>query len=268
MKKLLTIFSLMAAAVLLAPADSLDYAYRLPAELQTPGPQSLPELTWQQGSTPLIQVEVLRRGRPVTADTNTTVRMIIGPSSTSHYYVVTEQSVTTGTSYYVQWPTVGTNTMGTNTTPQAWWYTIYFERDGHRYWTGNGDLYIEETTSTDPDGLIWQEIVSGSIAWGHIVGTLGSQSDLQAALDGKVGTTNPTFLTINQSMTNYVHVPSSTNWYAYDPLTRTASGCATNANTAGGGGLWEINLFGGMMPVLTTNQDLIWELVDGNLTPK
>ena len=48
-----------------AMASDLDYAYRLPAELQTPGPQALEELTWQQGSTPLIQVEVLRRGRPI-----------------------------------------------------------------------------------------------------------------------------------------------------------------------------------------------------------
>jgi len=37
------------------------------------------------------------------------------------------------------------------------------------------------------------------------------------------------------SMTNYVHVPSSSNWYAYDPVTRTASGCATNENTGPAG---------------------------------
>ncbi|MFA5423479.1 MAG: hypothetical protein WC374_06430, partial [Phycisphaerae bacterium] len=108
MKKILSTLLLLALPAL-ALASDLDYAYRLPAELQTPGPQALDELTWQQGSTPLIQVEVLRRGKPVTADTNTTVRMIIGQSATSTYYVVTEQGVTTGTSYYVQWPTIGTN---------------------------------------------------------------------------------------------------------------------------------------------------------------
>ena len=82
--KILTAILLMAMPLL---ASDLDYAYRLPAELQVSEPQALIDLTWQQGSTPLIQVEVLRRGRPVDADTNTTVRMIIGPSATSTYYV-------------------------------------------------------------------------------------------------------------------------------------------------------------------------------------
>ena len=159
MKKILATLLLLALPALVLASD-LDFAYRIPAELQITEAQALGDLTWQQGSTPLIQAEVLRRGKPVTADALTTVRMIIGPSATSTYYAVTEQSTTTGTSYYVQWPTVGTNTVGTNTTPQAWWYTIYFERNGHRYWTGNGDLYIERTTSTDADGLVWQTMIS------------------------------------------------------------------------------------------------------------
>ena len=171
MKKLpLTI--LLAALAFAAHAAATDYAYRLPAEIQTPGPAALPELTWQQGTTPLIQVDVLRRGRPVDADTNTTVRMIIGQSATNTYYVLATNtaSMTTGTAYYVQWPTVGTNSHGTNAAAQAWWYTIYFEADGHRYWTGNGDLYIEETTSTAEDGLTWQTIVTGDAAWADITG--------------------------------------------------------------------------------------------------
>lgn len=178
----------LAALAVTAGASSLDFAYRLPAEIQTPGPQALPELTWQQGATPLIRVDVLSRGRPVDADTNTTVRMIIGQTATNLYYVVASNSVTTGTSYYVQWPTVGTNSAGTNTTAQAWWYTIYFERAGHRYWTGNGSLYIEATTSTAEDGLDWQTITSGYAAWGTITGAITSQTDLVAALAGKAGT--------------------------------------------------------------------------------
>jgi len=66
MKKLLTILSLLALPVL---ASDLDYAFRLPAELQVSEADALVGLTWQQGTTPLIQVEVLRRGRPVDADT-------------------------------------------------------------------------------------------------------------------------------------------------------------------------------------------------------
>ena len=187
MKKLIAIFSVLALA-LPALASDLDYAFRLSAELQVTEAQALTDLTWQQGATPLIQVDVLRRGRPVDADTNTTVRMIIGPAATGTYYAVATNTAGTNTSFYIQWPTIGTNSLGTNTTAQAWWYTIYFERNGHRYWTGNGDLYIEKTTSTDPDGLVWQTITSGFASWGQIVGTLASQADLQAALDSKAGT--------------------------------------------------------------------------------
>ena len=64
--KLLTAILLMALHVM---ASDLDYAFRLPAELQVTEAQALIDLTWQQGTTPLIQVEVLRRGRPVDADT-------------------------------------------------------------------------------------------------------------------------------------------------------------------------------------------------------
>jgi len=197
MKKILSTLLLLALPAL-ALASDLDYAYRLPAELQTPGPQALDELTWQQGSTPLIQVEVLRRGKPVTADTNTTVRMIIGQSATSTYYVVTEQGVTTGTSYYVQWPTIGTNSLGTNSTPQAWWYTIYFERNGHRYWTGNGDLYIEKTTSTDADGLTWQTLTVNSVAWSNVTGSVLDNPSLLAEFATKADTNDLTAHTTNK----------------------------------------------------------------------
>ena len=86
MKKLLTIFSALALALPMMASD-LDYAFRLPAELQVTEAQALVDLTWQQGTTPLIQVEVLRRGRPVDADTNNgdailTVRYLIGPNFT------------------------------------------------------------------------------------------------------------------------------------------------------------------------------------------
>ena len=230
MKKILTMLSLAASLALPALASDLDYAYRLPAELQTPGPQALEELTWQQGSTPLIQVEVLRRGKPVTADTNTTVRMIIGPSATSTYYVVTEQDVTTNTSYYVQWPTVGTNSLGTNTTAQAWWYTIYFERSGHRYWTGNGDLYIEETTSTATDGLTWQTLTVNSVAWSNVTGSVLDNSLLAAEFATKADTNDLTaasnaFRTADTALSNQLVAADTAVSNAF----RTADTAVSNA---------------------------------------
>ncbi len=52
-----------------------------------------------------------------------------------------------------------------------------------------------------------------------------------AAQAGAVSTNDILYGTIGLSMTNYVHVPSSTNWFYYDPATRLAYGCNTNENT-------------------------------------
>ncbi len=163
MKKLITIIAMTAA---LAGYAEYEFAYRIPAELQSASPVALGDLEWQQGTTPLLKIEVLSRGRAVMADTGTVVRMIIAPTGTGTYYAVATNiaTATTGSFYYVQWPTIGTNSWGTNTSAQAWWFTIYFEKAGKRYWTGNGNLYIEKTTSTNPDGLVWQEFTEGGIA--------------------------------------------------------------------------------------------------------
>jgi hypothetical protein len=143
------------AAIL--PTLALGFAYRVPCEIQADQPVALKTMTWQQGTTPLVQFDVLNGGQPVTADTNATVRLIFGPSATSQYYVPITNNVATSTYYRCQVPTVGTNTAGA-----AWWYTVYFEdAQGHRYWTGNGSLYIEATTST-ADGLTWQTVVTGN----------------------------------------------------------------------------------------------------------
>ena len=194
--KILMVAGLAAGLAAGLRASDLDYAYRLPAEIQTPGPVALDELTWQQGTTPLLGIEVLRRGRSVTAETNTIVRMIIGPSATGTYYAVTTNtaSATTGSYYYVQWPTIGTNSAGTGTVARAWWYTVYFERSGVRYWTGNGDLYIEPTTSTDPDGLVWQEILTGVYSVfgrdGAVVATSNDYADFYVSVGSAGASTN------------------------------------------------------------------------------
>jgi hypothetical protein len=54
--------------------------------------------------------------------------------------------------------------------PQAGWFAWIVAEAGHVRW----------------DGTAWGGLTSsGSVAWGSITGTLSSQTDLQAALDGK-----------------------------------------------------------------------------------
>jgi len=52
-----------------------------------------------------------------------------------------------------------------------------------------------------------------------------------AAQVGAVPTNDTLYGTIGLSMTNYVHIPGSTNWFYYDPDARLAYGCNTNENT-------------------------------------
>jgi len=208
MKKMLVILALIAIAT---EAIATDFAYRLPAEVQSPGPEALQDLTWQQGTTPLISVEPLQRGRPIAASTNTTVRMIIGASATGTYYATATNVTAIGNAYRVQWPTIGTNTVieGTNT---AWWYTVYFEENGYRYWTGSGDLYIEETTSTDPDGLVWQSTISSSVAFENITGGPTTSTSLVAwasTLDASLMTNPPVAWTNQPDVTGYMSKTSN-----------------------------------------------------------
>ena len=155
-----TIISIIAALALSFPAlaGPLDFATRISCELQTASGTSLQRVTWQQGTTPLLSIEQFRLGKAIAADTNTDAVVVIGPSATSQYYVAVTNQSTSGNSYLVQMPTIGTNTAS-----GVWWYTVYFEHDGRRYWTGNGALTIEATTSTG-DGLVWQTITGVSVA--------------------------------------------------------------------------------------------------------
>jgi len=170
--KTLAVITLLIAGL---SASAQDFSTRITAELQTAGPQSLRDLTWQQGTTPLISVEPVSRNRPIGADSNTVVRMIIGPTSTATYFAVITNQTITANAYRIQWPTVGTNTAGA-----AWWYTVYFEANGSRYWSGNGRLFIEATTSTAEDGLVWQDVTTGSVDWANIVGDPASSTSLVA----------------------------------------------------------------------------------------
>ena len=150
-----TILSMILFAAISATAQDIDWATRVRCELQTAGGTSLQDLTFSQGSTPLLAMDQYRLGRAFDASTNVVATFILGPSALSEYYVAVTNTSVSGNSFLIQLPTVGTNT-----TTGAWWYTVYFEKDGRKYWTGNGIVDIEATTST-ADGLTWQEIVSG-----------------------------------------------------------------------------------------------------------
>ena len=141
------------------PADDRLWATRVKCELQTAGGTSLQDLTWQQGTTPLLSLDQYRSGKSVDATNTVTAIVRFGPSATNQTYFVSQTNyATSGNGYLVQMPTIGTNTAGI---AAGWWYTAYFEIAGKRYWTGNGRLDIEATTST-ADGMTWQAITCGA----------------------------------------------------------------------------------------------------------
>lgn len=60
--------------------------------------------------------------------------------------------------------------------------TLGYEVDS--YWIYNGGLYI--CTNNATGAAVWNQVGSAGATWGSIAGTLSNQTDLQAALDGKV----------------------------------------------------------------------------------
>jgi len=165
-KTLLTIALLITLPAVLATAAARDWAVRVPCEVSPTGDATLntalKPLTFQQGTTPLISFDQYAAGRSVTASTNADAIFRFGPTSTNQYYVSVTNHTTESNGYLVQCPTLGTNTADT-----AWWYTVYFEESGYRYWTGNGRLTILKTTSTE-DGLNWQKIISGGTPTNYV----------------------------------------------------------------------------------------------------
>jgi hypothetical protein len=142
-----------------APADDRNWATRVKCELQTAGGESLQTLTWQQGTTPLLSLDQYRSGKELSvtnaANTNVTAILFIGASATNASYAVVTNYAVVNNGFLFKVPTVGTNTQGN---AAGWWYAVYFEQAGSRYWTGNGRVDIVKTTST-ADGLAWSAIV-------------------------------------------------------------------------------------------------------------
>lgn len=195
-----TLFLILFAAIHFAccsPAYALDtnLAFRIGCEVQTAGMQSLPDLTWVQGSTPLIEAQILRNGRQVSLSTNVRARMLIS----SNLYAATSWAVATNTvlttnaaaaSMWIQWGEVGTNSCAAGTNePSAWGYTMFFEDavTGTRYWNGAGRLYVEKSTATG-NGLTWLNPTSlTSIVWGQIFGEPADNAGLVAYVAASAG---------------------------------------------------------------------------------
>lgn len=161
----------IAAAVLCgsvsAPAQAapiLDFAVRVGCDFQQPE-KGLMDLHVLQGSTPLVLAMPQASEMELTPDTNTSVRMIIGPSETGSIYAVRTNYAIAGGGYAIDWPTIGTNSSG-----QAWFYTLLFDREGKTYWSGSGALYIDSSTYTGPDGLVWIEYTTPNVGWANVVG--------------------------------------------------------------------------------------------------
>ena len=158
--KAVILLALLAGPVLATPATDRNFATKVEADLQSAGPQSLPDLAWQQGTTPRLSIDQVANGKAVTADTGTTTRaiLIFGPTATSAYFVAVTNYAASGNGYLIDVPTVGTNTAAV---AAGWWYTCYLEQTGKRFWTGNGRLDITATTST-ADGLTWQSLTTSA----------------------------------------------------------------------------------------------------------
>ena len=161
----------IAAAVLCgsvsAPAQAepiLDFAVRVGCDFQQPE-LGLMDLHVLQGSTPLVLAMPKAGNTALTPDPDTGVRMIIGPSDTGSIYAVRTNYAIAGGGYAIDWPTIGTNSSG-----QAWFYTLLFDRDGKTYWSGSGALYIDASGYTGPDGVEWIEYTTPNVGWPNIIG--------------------------------------------------------------------------------------------------
>jgi hypothetical protein len=153
------IFALLACSAL---ADPFAQRIRCDINDDQEAAAKLKTMRWIQGSTPLVRFDVYENGAESQATNAVQAVLIFGASANATNYVCVTNSGTAGNGYLVQLPTVGTNSAGS-----AWWYTVYFQRGGYRYWTGSGDLYIEATTSTAEDGLVWQPITGAAALTAH-----------------------------------------------------------------------------------------------------
>ena len=110
----------------------------------------------------------------------------------------------------------------------------------------NGISWFEDGTNIypvlDPALIVTSQVAAlqgCTSAWNQASSDAASATGGVAAINtwtnSVVLTNSADYLSIPLTMTNYTHVPSSSNWFAYDTTTRKASGCVTNSGGGGGG---------------------------------
>ncbi len=168
----------------------IDYAVRVRCDLQLNTTNSLPDLQFDQGTTPLISADQYRDGKAVNADTNVNAVFVFTPAFTSGYGVVTTNYSTFKNSYLIQLPSIGTNASN-------WQYTIYLKRGNATYWTGRGRLDIAPNSILG-NSLVWQQI-EGCITQADVdsaIATHNTNLTSHATLfSEKVSTNDSTYLT-------------------------------------------------------------------------
>ena len=198
MKRAATLLAIMVATAALAtPATDRNFAVRVTCDLQTASAQSMPDLAFQQGATPLLSIDTQINGKSVSAVTNGSVfaRFVMAPTATSSTFVMATNLPTavTANSYLIQLPTVGTNTAGV---AAGWWYCVRLQRGGHVYWSGDGRVDIAATTST-ANGLVWQTVTCGDISVETAARIAGDAANT-AALNAWKASTSNSFLRVRQ----------------------------------------------------------------------
>ena len=151
---------LLSAFALCAIGQDTNYSLRVMADFNSPE-HGVRDLTMLQGSAPILEVAPMRGATKVAADDETIVRFVLAPSATNENFVITNAYLATNHSYYIQLPSLGTNTCPAGSdVPDPWWYSILFYKSGGLYWAGSGKAYIEQTSVTG-DPLSWQAIAGG-----------------------------------------------------------------------------------------------------------
>lgn len=211
------------------------FDFTLQCEIQT-ATGRLPDLVWSQGTTPLILAVPTRKGARIGADSGTVARMMIATTPTSETWAVVESTGTAEDGYLLQWPTVGAHTEK----DKPWFYTVYFMRDGHRYWTGSGLLWIEETSATG-DGLVWQEVATWEDMVGEVVDAVEDKDFDRLTLNGETITRWPGPGTSGVSSVNGITGPVTLA--PGDNVAINKSGSTLTIAVTGGGGGWPENPF-------------------------
>jgi len=159
MKTMLTMMLVILTAWV-AFGQNTNFATRIYADFDSPE-DGVRDLTMLQGTAPILEVNPVRGTRRINADTGTTVKIVFGPSATNTYFVQTNSYLATNQSYYIQLPTLGTNTCAEGSdVPLPWWYTLLFYSNDGLYWAGEGRMFIEATDATG-EALSWQAIAGG-----------------------------------------------------------------------------------------------------------